>query len=187
MAFNVNVASEAELRGAIFPLSNDFATGASDGPYTINIVNPPGGVIALTQSLPMIRGLVTGGGSTGSPSTATAIPSTAKIRRVFFIESGTVAINNVVIDNARAQGGDGGDANAAGGGGGGGLGAGAAVFVDAGAVVTLAGVVVQDATAVGGQGGNGGGVSSGGGSGGGGGLGGDAGSGTSVAGGGGGG
>ena len=61
----INVANEAELRDAIFTASNDFANGgAYAGPYTINIVNPPGGVITLTQSLPMIRGPVPGDGST---------------------------------------------------------------------------------------------------------------------------
>ena len=49
-------------------------------------------------------------------------PSTDDAGRVFFVESGTVAINNVIIANALAQGGDGGDANNdCGGGGGGGL------------------------------------------------------------------
>ena len=46
-----DVDTEQELRDAIFSLSNDFANGVDNGPYTINIT----GNITLTQSLPMIR------------------------------------------------------------------------------------------------------------------------------------
>ena len=161
----VNVGNEAELRTAIFNAN----TG---GDTTINLLND----ITLTQSLPMISSNITfdGGGYTIDAAGA---------GRVFFIESGTVSIANVEIENAVAQGGNGGSGE--GGGGGGGLGAGAALFVYAGANVTVTNVLVSSAAA---NGGNGGaavaGVGAGGG--GGGGLGGNGGSGTAVGGGGGG-
>ena len=77
----------------------------------------------------------------------------ASTGRVFFVESGHVSIDNVTIDNAVAHGGNGGNTDEAHGGGGGGLGAGAAVFVNDGAVVTLSGVAIGDAAATGGAGG----------------------------------
>src|SRR3546814_3280763 len=122
----LDVDTEAELQGAIFQASNDFAAdgAVSGGPYTINVT----GDITLTRSLPMIRGdgasqiTINGNGNT---------IDAADTGRVFFVESGRVRIENVEIDNAVAQGGQGGDANNdSGGGGGGGLGAGAAVFVN---------------------------------------------------------
>ncbi|MGE0095181.1 MAG: autotransporter domain-containing protein [Alphaproteobacteria bacterium] len=168
----VNVSTESELRTAIFNAN----TGA--GSTTINIT----GNILLTQSLPMISSNVTvnGGGFT---------INAASIGRVFFVESGTVSISNVTVNNALAQGGNGGDGAQHGGGGGGGLGAGAAVFVNQGANVTLTSVAVGNASAVGGAGGNGGAgtVAAGMGGGGGGGLGGNGGSSNSFGGGGGGG
>ena len=109
----INVANEAELRAAIFTASNDFANGgAYAGPYTINIVNPPGGVITLTQSLPMIRGPVPGDGSTaitinGNGHTIDAQQCRPGVLR----RERPVAINDVIIANAMAEGGDGGDAN----------------------------------------------------------------------------
>lgn len=177
MAKTFNVTDEDGLRKAIFEISNDFAMDSvvDDGPYTINIMED----IDLTQSLPMIRGDVTpltinGNGYTidGGGATDDGVGG-----RVFFIESGEVAINNVSIANAVAEGGNGGD------GGGGGLGAGAAIFVNNGAITTLTDVIINDATAVGGDG-----LAAGdGGAGGGGGLGGNGGRGTEGAGGGGGG
>src|SRR5262245_11754307 len=55
-----NVNDEAALRAAIFQVSNDFARGLDNGPYTIDIT----GNIVLTRSLPMIRGAVPLDGST---------------------------------------------------------------------------------------------------------------------------
>jgi len=181
------VTNEQELRDAIFTISNDFAdNGAVDGsssggayapPYTISIEPASGDTITLSQSLPMIRGdgintiTIEGNNHTIDADNA---------GRVFFVESGNVAINDVTIANALAQGGHGGsaDSDGFGGGGGGGLGAGAAVFVNDGAVVTLTDVAVMDASAVGGAGGDGANGTSGRtGGGGGGGLGGDGGAG----------
>jgi hypothetical protein len=92
--------------------------------------------------------------------------------RPFFVDTGTVILANLQIQNAAALGGAGGDS-----GGGGGLGAGGAVFVNkAGAAVTIDSVYFLTCSAVGGTGavgavgsgsGGGGGLSCGGGAGGG--------------------
>jgi hypothetical protein len=69
--------------------------------------------------------------------------------RAFFVDSGTVALRNLQIQNARAQGGTGGA-----GGGGGGAGLGGGLFVNqAGATVTLANVFFLNDGAAGGAGG----------------------------------
>ena len=60
MATILTAATEGELRDAIFQVSNDFANGVDNGPYTINITAE---FLTLTQSLPMIRGAVPGDGS----------------------------------------------------------------------------------------------------------------------------
>ena len=53
MTISLNVSTEADLRAAIFQISNDFATDrVVNDDYVINIT----GDIDLTQSLPMIRG-----------------------------------------------------------------------------------------------------------------------------------
>lgn len=122
-----NVGTEAELRDAIFQISNDFALdGVVTDSHVINII----GNITLTQSLPMIRGdgthtiTINGGDFTIDANNA---------GRGFFVESGNVTINDVTIANAVSQGGNGGDGAAtvgnpafSGTGGGGGLGASAA-------------------------------------------------------------
>ncbi|HEY4135684.1 MAG TPA: autotransporter domain-containing protein [Alphaproteobacteria bacterium] len=143
-----DVANETDLRNAI------FAINAGSADRTINLL----GGITLTQSLPML--------SAGSGAAVTVAGNgfaidAANAGRVFFVESGTVGIANVAVNNARAQGGAGGSD-----GGGGGLGAGAAIFVNAGAAVTASGVTVGNAAAQGGVGGNGNGGGGGGGLGG---------------------
>src|SRR5690606_10802004 len=121
-----DVATEADLRDAIFTANTN-----GDPSNTINLT----GHVTLTQSLPMITSSVTidGGGHT--------IDADDK-GRVFFIQNGAANISNVTVNNAHAKGGNGGDGGF--GGGGGGLGAGAAVFVNSGADVTLSGVTVGD-------------------------------------------
>ncbi|WDQ16393.1 autotransporter outer membrane beta-barrel domain-containing protein [Rhodopirellula sp. P2] len=71
--------------------------------------------------------------------------------RPFLVESGTVVIENLTIEDGKGQGGGGG--YGAGGGGGGGMGAGGAVFVDENASVTLRDVSFQNNSATGGTGG----------------------------------
>lgn len=131
------IANETDLRNAIFT-AND--TG---GTQTITLT----GNVTLTQSLPMITDSLTfvGGGFTIDANNT---------GRVFFAQNGTLAVSNVTINNARAQGGAGGDSNV-GAAGGGGLGAGAAIFVNATAAVTATNVVIGNAAALGGDGGDG--------------------------------
>jgi hypothetical protein len=146
----VDVDTEQELRDAIFAIAGDTARGEDHGPYTIDI----SGDITLTQSLPIIRAILT---PTNPHLTIDGHGHTIDANntgRVFFIASGRVSIRNVTIANARAHGGAGG-ASVDAGGGGGGLGAGAAVFVNAWADVTVANVTVQQAAAIGGNGGSG--------------------------------
>ena len=137
-AATFNVSDEPGLRNAIFTANSN-----GDPTNTINIT----GNIALTRSLPMITASLTvnGGGNTIDAQNN---------GRVFFIQGGAADISNVTIDNARAQGGNGGIGGFSAGGGGGGLGAGAAVFVNADASASLSGVTVGTATAQGGNGGN---------------------------------
>src|SRR5690606_37615310 len=70
--------------------------------------------------------------------------------RIFFAEAGTIRIENVTLANGQAAGGTGGGQQSLGGGGGGGLGAGGALFVNAGANVTLANVALSNNGAAGG-------------------------------------
>ena len=105
-------------------------------------------VITLGGPLPPIsHGLTIDGGSPGN-----VIIDGAGQYRVFFVDTGSVTLRNLQIQNARAQGGNGG----APGGGGGGLGAGGALFINqATASVTVTNCSFVNATAVGGAGNSG--------------------------------
>jgi autotransporter-associated beta strand protein len=167
-ALAVDVATEEQLRSAIFS-----ANGGGDS--TINITQN----ITLTQSLPMITASVT---ITGNGNKIDA----DNRGRVLFVQAGTAQVSDLIINNAVAKGGNGGNPSGSrGGGGGGGLGAGAAVFVNSGAAANLTNVTVDGASARGGAGGHAG-TSAGGAGGGGGGLGGAGGAGINGGGGGGG-
>jgi uncharacterized protein with beta-barrel porin domain len=78
------------------------------------------------------------------------------VQRGLFVYSGTVAINNLTIQNTQALGGSGGVAAASGGSGGGGLGAGGALFVASGGNVTVSNVALVNNNASGGAGAAGG-------------------------------
>ncbi|MCA8909521.1 MAG: hypothetical protein KDA64_16770, partial [Rhodospirillaceae bacterium] len=103
-AFDFTVSDETGLRSAIFTANTN-----GDPANTITLT----GNITLTQSLPMITAGLTveGGGNTIDADNA---------GRVFFVQAGTVEISNVTIDNAVAEGGDGGIGGYDSGGGGGG-------------------------------------------------------------------
>ena len=77
------------------------------------------------------------------------------VQRGFFVYAGTVAINNLTIQNTQALGGNGALTGSSAGGGGGGLGAGGALFVASGGHVTVSNVVVSGSNATGGAGGAG--------------------------------
>ncbi|WP_347337031.1 pectate lyase-like adhesive domain-containing protein, partial [Bradyrhizobium retamae] len=136
-AANINVANEAQLRSAI--------SNAQNGD-TITFTNN----ITLTDKLPDVQRNVTinGGNFTLSGNNK---------HRGLYVASGTVAINDLKIVNATAQGGNGGDGRTesvlGGSGGGGGAGLGGALFVASGANVTVSNVNLQANQARGGNGG----------------------------------
>ena len=123
-------------------------------------------VITLAAPLPPIAQSLTIDGTGGS----VAIDGAGKYR-VFFADTGAIAIQNLSVQNATAKGGDGGAGRGAGGGG---PGLGAGLFVNqSAATVSLNNVAFVNAQAIGGKGGTATGSSLGGGGGGGGGLGGN--------------
>jgi autotransporter-associated beta strand protein len=128
--------------------------------------------IELSGYLPIINKT---GGSLEIIGQGTTVVDGQSQHRPFFVNSGSVTISNLTIQNGLAQGGNGGNATSTGGGGG--LGAGGAIFVRDGASVTVDSVNFLSNAAAGGQGGTHGGGSYVSGAGGGG-LGGDGGSGV---------
>ncbi|MBN9514765.1 MAG: autotransporter domain-containing protein [Alphaproteobacteria bacterium] len=131
-AANFNVATEGQLQNAI----NSAANGDTIT-FTANIT--------LSGNLPVVTKSVTFNGGAFSLSGANQY-------RGLLIQSGTVAINDLNIVNAKAQGGKGGNGDG-GSGGGGGAGLGGALFVGAGAHVTVSNVGLKDNSAHGGAGG----------------------------------
>jgi hypothetical protein len=129
--------------------SQILAANAAGGADTItfNCGSPPC-TITLTGPLPPITDSLTiNGGSTGN-----IVISGANAYRVFFVDTGTVTLQNLVVQDGLAQGGAGGSGD---GGGGGGAGLGGGLFVNqAGAAVTLNNVQFVNCGAVGGVGGN---------------------------------
>jgi len=115
--------------------------------------------IVLASPLPPITkngaSLIIDGGTLGN-----VIIDGASSYRVFFVDSGTVLIKNLIIQNAKAQGGNGGGVldGDSGGAGGGGAGLGAGLFVNqpsgATTVVTVTNVYFLNCTAAGGAGGS---------------------------------
>jgi autotransporter-associated beta strand protein len=132
---NTNDSGAGSLRQAII---NSNAAGGSN---TINFATS--GTVTLASDLPAITSSVSIAGNGATLDGANA-------HRGLFVYSGTVAIQNIIIQNATATGGRGGDGNGAGGGG---AGLGGAVFVAAGASVTGFNVSVVNNKAVGGAGG----------------------------------
>lgn len=135
-AANFNVASDGDLRSAISTAGNgDTIT------FTANIT--------LASNLPTVtKNLTFVGGN--------HILSGGNQYRGLFVASGTVAINDLTIAYAKAQGGNGGSSrNGGGGAGGGGAGLGGALFVGSVANVTVSNVNLRSNLA---QGGNGGGT-----------------------------
>jgi hypothetical protein len=135
-------------------------TSVDTTPSSPDVINfSPGlGIITLASDLPAIVNSVT---INGNPN----VIDGASTFRGLFAYSGTIAINDLTIQNARAQGGAG-NSN-----GGGGAGLGGGLFVASGASVTVSDVTLSNDSASGGAG-----AASGGGDGGGGGVGGSAGS-----------
>lgn len=142
LAATFNVSTEGQLAAAI------TAANANGELNTINVTAP----ITLTGFLPVL-------GTSASDSLKIDLNgntvSGGGVTRVFFANAGTIEIINGAIENGLAKGGNGGNDTGAGGGG---MGAGGAVFVRAGASVSV------DMVSFGGnraQGGNGGAFASG--------------------------
>jgi autotransporter-associated beta strand protein len=132
---NTNDSGAGSLRQAII---NSNAAGGSN---TINFATS--GTVTLASDLPAITSSVSIAGNGATLDGANA-------HRGLLVYSGTVAIQNFIIQNATATGGKGGDGNGAGGGG---AGLGGALFVAAGASVTGFNLSIVDNKAVGGAGG----------------------------------
>ncbi|AMV19101.1 autotransporter outer membrane beta-barrel domain-containing protein [Planctomyces sp. SH-PL14] len=146
-ALLLGVASSASVQGADYTVSSsaEFAQAIVD----INADPTADHRIILSQDFALAGqpGPITlTGGSLTVVGNGHAIDGNGQYR-AFFVESGSVALENLSIANGRAQGGAGGD------GAGGGLGAGGAVFVDAGGSLRLKNVSFAGNAAVGGSGG----------------------------------
>ena len=167
------------LNNAIASIDVGGANAAAHTNYTFNFA--ANSTVGLASALAAIN-LASGSSLTINGNTSTIDGNGSQ--RGLLVFSGNVAINNLAITNAQAQGGSGGNGGSFGGGGGAGLGG--ALFVASGAQVSVSNVSLTGNNALGGNGGNAG-VSGATGSGGGGGLGGNGGSGGGSPGGGGGG
>lgn len=139
-AATFNVTNEAQLAAAI-----NSANTNGDATNTINVSQN----INLTTFLPTLG--LTGGTKSLTIDLGGNTVSGQNTTRIFFANSGTISIQNGILANGRALGGDGG--SAPGSGGGGGMGAGGALFVRAGANVTINTVAFSTNSAIGGVGG----------------------------------
>ena len=124
-------------------LGRDECVTSDDGKGCLTIGGTLGGDECVKSDGTEGKGCLTIDGA----GAALAPDGTNQGYRAFFIESGTVRLQNLKIQNAVARGGNGGAP-----GGGGGLGAGGCVFVDNGDV-TIANSVLSNCQAVGGTGG----------------------------------
>jgi hypothetical protein len=135
-------------RGATFTVSNMGDSGAGSLRQALTDANASAGAdaivfsggagtILLQSPLPLIRGEV----SIQGPGAGVLQVNGNGLHRVFFVDSGSVEISGMRIQEGAANGGAGAsnDASNRRGGGGGGLGAGGALFVNAGAFVRVTG------------------------------------------------
>ncbi|MCE9544113.1 MAG: autotransporter domain-containing protein [Planctomycetia bacterium] len=149
------------LNGADYQVTvaTDDGTGGTTGTlsWAINQSNTAGGTnsitvdhsvtsISMSGSLPMISSNVTIAGNSATLQ--------GNDNRLFFVNSGTVSIQNLAVTGGKAQGGLGGNSVFSGGAGGGGLGAGGGLFVNSGASVSIQNVSFSGNSAVGGGGGS---------------------------------
>jgi hypothetical protein len=173
LAMTAARANASQFTVTLFTDSNAGSGGSGTGPgaagelrYEILAANTAGGTnnivfscttlpttpctILLNGPLPPITSnLAIDGGQVGQ-----IIIDGHSLYRVFFVDTGLVALNNLQIQNANATGGAGGNGNA---GGGGGAGFGAGLFVNQStAVVALSNTYFLNCSVTGGTGGNGG-------------------------------
>jgi len=131
-AADINVANEAQLRTAILNANNGDRIIFTNN---ITLTGPGGG------DLPAIQKNITIVGNENTLSGGGAF-------RGLFVYSGDVRIEDLAVTNAVAKGGTGAQS------GGGGAGLGGALFVNAGANVTLSNVSLQNGSALGGNAGS---------------------------------
>jgi len=144
---NNNDSGAGSLRSAI------AAANMAGGTNTISVNTA--GTITLAAPLPILQSNV----AINGPGSNLLTVSGGNSSRVFFADTGTIAISGMTISNGTAAGGNGGSPVVANGiGGGGGLGAGGGLYVNNTANVTISNVVFQNNTATGGTGGNSGNV-----------------------------
>jgi uncharacterized protein with beta-barrel porin domain len=155
----MSLASTSPAHAGDAVVTNTNASGAGSLSAAITTANSGGGTITFAAglagqtisisgaALPAINANVTIDGSGAAGLTI----SGANTNRVFFVQSGTVAISNLTIAGGNATGGAGGSGGT---GGGGGMGAGGAIFVNAG-TTTISNVSFTSNTATGGHGGAG--------------------------------
>jgi hypothetical protein len=132
-ATDIRVNSDASLRAALDP-----NTGAQNGDRIIFTGN-----ITLSGDLPIVQKSITFAGNSNTLSGDNKY-------RGLLVYSGTVRIDDLTIQNTRAQGGNGGNGSGAGGGG---AGLGGAIFVASAGNATINNVRLIDNAAVGGNGG----------------------------------
>jgi hypothetical protein len=136
--------TSGDFRYVLNQILNNQAQSISTSPHSITFSVPS---VTWSESPPPINSFqadtITIGNSSGSPTTISGNDQV----RPFFIDQGTVTLQNLNIVNGKAQGGSGGP------GGGGGLGAGGAIFVNA-ADVSLNNVTLSDCSALAGLGGS---------------------------------
>ena len=144
-SFTVN--NQTDLNAAIASINGD---GVANRTYTITVASG----FTLTANLTAINPTGTNvhidinGGST-----ATTIDGNNQFRG-FFVDAGTVTIENLTVARTLARGGNGANATINGGAGGGGAGLGGGLFVAAGANATLDNVNFTGDRAIGGNGGS---------------------------------
>jgi hypothetical protein len=138
---NPSVTTEAQLNADLLALST-----ATPGAYTVTFATATMSLASdlLAVNLPAGVSLTIDGGGAQLNGGGT--------ERGFLVVAGSVTIDNLAIDNARARGGNGGDTGGSGAGGGG-AGLGGGLFVADGGNVTLGGVSFSGDSAVGGNGG----------------------------------
>ena len=133
------VASASDLVNALTTIDT------TPGPYTVNITADI--TLASGTTLPAI----TGSANIVTINGANHTVDGGSVQRGFFVYQGTVAINDLTIQNTVAQGGTGGGGSARGGGG---AGLGGALFVASGASLSVNNVALTGNSALGGAGGN---------------------------------
>jgi hypothetical protein len=140
-------ANDLSLREALVLAAQDAA--ADTITFAATLTGVQDGTINLTLGQLFVGQDVSIDGQVGGASNIAIDGGGAT--RLFFIDSGTVGLRNLSLQNGFAKGGDGG--SGFGGGGGGGLGAGGALFVRTGAALELQDVVLAGNAAKGGNGG----------------------------------